>query len=227
MLSAIEKKSSNDPRNQWIFWYFNFLIGVKLSELSQVDSWNDLTWTNNTAINYGKYNVNIQKIRDYWLNIHNKERGLKWLDGYNYSPTLEQTAYNWANFLGDNFWTNLNSKTRKYSSHRRKPWDGYYSTDSVKQRFEDQWVSFDWKWTLFTENIWRWYFSCKDSDCTDEVMKSIKTTRDMFMREKASKWVHYRWIIWNYKNIWVGVYIFGNRYVVVTHYWAQLLLSGK
>jgi len=222
MTLLIEDKSADDLRNQALIWYFKVLVDIKIKELPQVD-----LLKTDEKVSYGKYNVDIQKIRDYRLSLHNKERKIKWLSDLNYNSQLEQTAYTWAKNLWDNGQDRLRKATRKYSTHWRKSGDGYYNYGSIKERFGDQWVAFaqkekNWQ-SLFTENIWRWYFRCKDSECTDEIEKAIKTTRDMFMKEKKYNWAHYKWITGNYKNVWVWVYLFGDRYVVVTHYGTSLL----
>ena len=222
--SLVGDNNSSDIRVQAMIWYFKVLVDIKINELDDIDAvFDDIEEVKSDfVIDYGKYNIDIQKIRDTWLGRHNAERKLVGKKNLIYNLELERTAYTWAKFLWDYWQDRLVKKTRKHSTHRRKEWDGYYSYKSIKERFENQWVVFDWKevwWqTLFHENVWRWYFTCKDSDCTDEVIKSIKTTRNMFMSEKKYKWAHYKWIIWNHKNVWVGVYIFGNRYIVVTHF---------
>ncbi len=161
--------------------------------------------------------VDLAKVRDFRLSLHNTERTTKWLTPYAYDSTLEWTASTWAQHLADIHTT----------SHRRKTTDWYYSYRSIKNRFSDQWVVFEdpdeQNWNLFTENIWWSLYSCNKADCTDDFIKAIKRSRTFFMSEKWKSYQpHYSAIIGNYASIGLGVALSGNKYYLVTHYTAPL-----
>jgi len=161
--------------------------------------------------------INIAKVRDVRLSLHNTERETKSLDPFTYSSVLEWTASTWAQHLAD----------IKKTSHKRKTTDGYYSYTNIKQRFIDQWVTFANKekggQPLFTENLWRNMYTCKKTDCTEDFIKAIKKSRTFFMSEKWRIYrPHYNAIMGNFTSIGLGVALTGNKYYLVTHYTQSL-----
>lgn len=222
ILSFTKDTSLDAEKTKALLVYFKFLVSIKIAEL-----W-DLTpkVSEISTLDYTANKIDIQKVRDYRSNLHTTERATKWKDPYIFNLQLEQAAYTRAKFLLTEWADRLKVKNRSRSTHWRESGDGYYNYNSIKDWFVEQWVVFSGKeknWnTLFQESVWRWYFTCKDAECSDEAMKAIKSTRDMYMREKKYKWSHYRWIVWNWTNMWVGVYISGNRYVIVTHYGMEI-----
>lgn len=158
-------------------------------------------------------NVDLAKVRDVRLSLHNTERQTKSLTPFTYNPALEWTASTWAQHLA----------TIRTTSHRRKSTDWYYSYESIKSWFVDQWIIFAGEeingQNLFTENIWWNIYSCKKTDCTDDFIKSIKKSRTFFMSEKGRSYrPHYNAIVGNYSDIGLGVALIGNKYYLVTHY---------
>jgi uncharacterized protein YkwD len=157
--------------------------------------------------------VDLVKVRAAWLALHNAERKTKKLSAYTYTSSLEWTATVRAKHLA----------ALGKATHSRKTTDGYYSYTSIKQRFIDQWIAFATKekngQTLFTENLWRGYYTCKKSDCTDDFIKAITTSWTFFMSEKGkSSKPHYNAIVGNYQHIGLGVALIGKKYYLVTHY---------
>lgn len=157
--------------------------------------------------------VDLARVRDTWLSLHNTERATKKLTPFTYNPSLEQTATTRANHLAQ-----LGKAT-----HQRKSTDGYYSYASIKQRFIDQGITFLNKekngQALFTENLWRWYYTCKKTDCTDDLIKAIKTTRSFFMSEKGKSYrPHYNAIAGNFSHIGLWIGFSNGKYYLVTHY---------
>ncbi len=158
-------------------------------------------------------NIDLSKVRTAWLALHNTERTTKKLTSFTYFSSLEWTATTWANHLA----------TLGKATHLRKSTDVYYSYTSIKERFINQWITFankekSWQ-PLFTENLWRGYYTCKKTDCTDDFIKAITTSRTFFMREKGKKSKpHYNAIVGNFSNIGLGVSLVGNKYYLVTHY---------
>lgn len=159
--------------------------------------------------------VNLAKVRDVRLWLHNAERSTKKLTPFTYNPSLEKTATTWAKRLAD----------FGKATHKRAYTDGYYSYTSIKQRFINQWIIFANKeqngQALFSESLgWNMY-SCKKADCTDDFIKAIKKSRSFFMSEKPSG-PHYNAIVGKFTNIGLGVVVSGNKYYLVTHYTQDL-----
>lgn len=165
--------------------------------------------TNKTyAIEY-----DIDKVRETRLWWNNDLRSDLWLDSYKLDNKLNETATTWSNYLWD-LW---------YWTHKRSSKDGYYNYNSVKNWFNRQWITFLWQWTQFVENIWYGYVNCKDSECTDEVISAIKTTRDFYISEKnkkyASQRAHYNSLINKYYDrIGIGIKMVWKKYYLTIHY---------
>jgi len=222
ILALTQDKSVDAEKNEALLVYFKFLVSIKIAELSELTP----LVSPASKLDYTANKIDIQKIRDYRQGLHTTERATKWKDPYIYNLQLEQAAYTRAKFLLTEWADRLKVKNRSRSTHWRKTGDGYYNYNSIKEWFADQWVVFaseekNWN-TLFQENVWRWYFTCKDSECSAEAMKAIKSTRDMYMKEKKYNGAHYRGITWKRTNMWVWLYISGNRYVLVTHYGMEI-----
>ncbi|MCX6823854.1 MAG: CAP domain-containing protein [candidate division SR1 bacterium] len=161
--------------------------------------------------------VDLAKVRDTWLALHNTERKTKSLTPFTYSAALEGTASTWAQHLAD-----IGTTT-----HKRKNTDGYYSYTNIKDWFLHQGINFSTEeksgQPLFTENIGWNIYSCKKTDCTDDFIKAIKKSRTFFMSEKGSSYTpHYNAIVGNFSTIGLGVAVVGNKYYLVTHYTQDL-----
>ncbi len=157
--------------------------------------------------------VDIVKIQKTWLDWHNKERRQLWLPNYILHDKLNYSAFTWAKHLSG-VWT---------WSHKRKTTDGFYNYDSIKERFDNLDIKFSGKWTLFSESIALGSFSCKKSDCTDNLIRGMKKNFNFFMSEEKykenRKKPHYRAIVHSYFNM-IGVWIYqkGWKYYLVAHY---------
>lgn len=173
----------------------------------------------NQNIQFSKIeNVNLDIVKQEWTKRHNQERQIYWLNWYILDTNLNKTAKTRSDKL-----TKLGKST-----HKRSTKDWYYNYWNIKTRFENQWVEFkDVSWTLFTESIWRWYYKCSKLDCTQDLIKSIKSTFKFFMSEKnKSRKPHYNWIVMeNFSNIWVWISIDkkNNKYFLVSHYWVNTI----
>jgi len=160
-------------------------------------------------------NVNMEKVKESWLERHNNVRLKKWLEEFSWNIKLEKTAYNRATHFV-NIWNR---------THKRKSSDGFYNYDSIKEWFANQWVYFDEsKWTAFSENIAFEYSNCKEWDCTDSVLWVLKNWFDFFMSEEKSNWPHYRAVVQPYfSEIGLWIWKSGNKYYLVTHYAVKVL----
>ena len=73
-----------------------------------------------------------------------------------------------------------------------------------------------------TENVGYGYYSCNESDCTDELITSIRSTYDFFMSEKGKSYdAHYRSIVQPYfTKIGMDIIVVPSerRYYMTIHY---------
>ena len=158
-------------------------------------------------------NVDLAKVRNVWLALHNTERQTKSLIPFTYSTVLEWTASLWAQHLA-----NIGIVT-----HNRKNTDWWYSYESIKSWFINQWIVFvatgQNGQSLFTENLWWNLYSCKKTDCTDDFIAAIKKSWTFFMSEKGKSYSpHYNAIMGNFSRIGLWVVLVGNTYYLVAHY---------
>lgn len=160
-------------------------------------------------------NIDWKRIEETWLQWHNEERNKIWLWNYKINDSLNYSALVWANELA-----NMNKTSY---THTRNSWDWYYNYDKILDRFNNIWVSFDYNWTAFTENVAYQYYGCSKSDCTQDLINAMKKWFDFFMSEKSWNWAHYRAIIHPYfTDLWFWVWVSWKRYRVVTHYWINV-----
>ena len=81
---------------------------------------------------------------------------------------------------------------------------------------------------MYAENIGAQKYTCTDSDCTDEVIITVKTIFDAFMDEKGtSSTAHYDDIIQpDFKELGLGIAIdSANSKVYLTTHYAQSVLD--
>lgn len=161
-------------------------------------------------------NVDIQKVKDTVLGRHNDERRSRGVTPYSYHSDLEKSATTWANLL--------NTEARTSNTHTRKSWDWYYNYNSITAWFNELEIFFPNAGggkAAFSESVGRGYYKCSSSDCTDALIKQLKTTRDFFMSEKGSNWSHYRAITMShFTQMGIGISIdeARKRYYLVLHY---------
>ena len=157
----------------------------------------------------------FDKVSDAWLSRNNDLRMDLWLNQYKYDSKLNITANKWSEHMSE-LWT---------WTHKRENTDWFYNYNSIWKRFADRWLVFDnVNRTTYTENVWVWYVNCKQEECTNEVIKAIKTTRNMYIWEAKYGWAHYRSLInKNFRIIWLGLYINAkNKYYLTIHYWTKI-----
>ncbi len=165
-------------------------------------------------------NVDIQKVRDAILSWHNEERHNVWANPYRYNLDLEWSATTRANNLS------ISGKTKNL--HARNAWDWYYNYNSMTNRFSNLWITF-WKapkWAAsFSETIWRNVYKCNKSDCTQDLITTIKKTWTwLIMKEKASNGSHYKAATMKHFTqmwAWIAIDKTNNRYYLVLHYWVD------
>lgn len=159
-------------------------------------------------------NVDMNRVRSTWLDWYNSVRQSQGLGLYSYDVRLNSTAYDWNIEFAQGKWQN---------HHTRNPWDGYYNFSVIDRWFMTRWVDpLVINRTKHTENVGYGYYSCKSSDCTNNLIQSIRSTFDFFMSEKWKKYdIHYQSIIQPYfSKIWLSVIVVPSeqRYYLVVHY---------
>ena len=116
---------------------------------------------------------------------------------------LDNTAYEWSKFQ---------AKEKKIMSHKRNWWSLFYDYHEIEKWFTDRWVkcSVAW-WATSSESIWKFWYYCNDYECTDELVKSLKTIFDIYMAEKWLAYpanAHYKWIVLaELSKIWIWLFI--------------------
>lgn len=220
------------------------LIALKISDL--IDSWkypvrliaileeiikeiNNITiikqevnTISNSVVNtYNLKNIDINKVKDTWLSWYNAVRKDLWKNSYSYDLKLESTALDWSK----------TSKEKWEISHKRNLWDAYYDYNIITSWFKDRGVVCkNINRITHTENIWWWQYSCNDSECTDELIKAIKSTFDFYMAEKGKSYdAHYRSITQTYfSKIWLWIELeevkdWYFKYYLTVHYCTELM----
>jgi len=155
-----------------------------ITDISSGKSWNIQFLVNQHSID----NVDIYRIRTTWISWYNDVRSSLGLSGYIYDSRLDKTAYDWNRVFASGHWLN---------HHTRNPWDGYYNFEKIDAWFLDRGINPKVvNHNKHTENVGYWYYSCNQSDCTDELISAIRSTFDFYMSEKGKSYdAHYRSIV--------------------------------
>lgn len=160
--------------------------------------------------------IDLKQIQAHRIQKVNNLRKNLWLSGYIVHDLLNQTAQ----IRSDH------AKTLWMISHRRTDSRSYYNYSSIVRRFAGQDIIFSGKGTLVVENIWYWYVKCKRSDCTQDLLQAIESTRIFFISEKYKKHQpHYRSMInpsYKFAGIWVSIDLDAQKYYLTAHY-SQLI----
>lgn len=149
---------------------------------------------------YKDSNIDIDTIKKEWLSRHNNARSLLWLKAYSYDSQLSSTAYEWSYEMAKKW----------LIEHKRNKEDSTYEYLVIEKWFQDRWVNCKiMNRTTTSESIWKYWYYCKDWDCTQEILPSLKEIFDIYMNEKWKSYdLHYRAIV--HKNItkmWLWLYI--------------------
>lgn len=167
------------------------------------------------------WNIDLDKVKSTWLNRFNKVRQDLWRKDYSYDPNLDATASEWSKI----------SKERWEISHKRNVWDSYYDYDIINSWFKEKGVVCKNIYRVtHTENTWWGMFSCNDNECTDELIKSVRSNFDFYMSEKDDEYKpHYLSITNNYfTKIWFWIELekinsSSYKYYLTTHYCTELI----
>lgn len=167
---------------------------------------------------YKKFRIDFDKVDTTWLNWHNYERNVLWIKSYSYDDRLKTTAYEWSTYqnkIGE-------------VTHKRDKKDSYYNYQKIDKWFSNRWVKCEivW-WATTSESIWKHSYYCKDNDCSDELIESMRKVFFMYMKEKNLKSPnnpHYKWIVNNnLSKMWLGISIKESKknhydFYLTTHY---------
>ncbi|MBP9779793.1 CAP domain-containing protein [Candidatus Gracilibacteria bacterium] len=163
-----------------------------------------------TAIN----GVDMNRVRSTWLSYYNATRSSLGLSPYSYDSRLDATAHSW----------NIEfAKGRGQNHHRRSPGDSYYSYNTITDWFRLRGVEGKVVGgATTTENVGYGTYSCNSSDCTDELINSIRGTYDFFISEKGKAYdAHYRSVVQpNFTKIGLDIIVVPGerRYYLTVHY---------
>jgi len=157
--------------------------------------------------------LNMDEIRQAWLDWTNEERLKGSLTPYSINPQLNRTATAWSE----------KAKERGYLDHKRDGQTLYYDYSMIQAWFKNQGLEFE---TIssrqFVENITWGPYTCTESDCTQRVIDNLKTWGfTYFMSEKGKNYApHYDSIMSPiYTEIGMGMAVdSGNKYYFTIHY---------
>lgn len=166
-------------------------------------------------------NVDMKRVRKEWLSWYNTERAKVGAPALTLNGDLSRTATNWSNV----------SKARGYIDHKRPGTKAYYDYNAILKWFKNLGVTFKAKsGSTYGESIaWNMY-SCKDTDCTDEAIDSIRSGFDFFYSEKGKSYrPHYDMMVAKgYTQMGVGVAFdtASRKYYLTSHFGAEVVTSG-
>lgn len=149
-------------------------------------------------------NINRDRVKKERLSWHNQERSKKGLSPYTYSETLNYTSLIRAQQIAS-------EKRKTWSTHARKSSDWYRNTDSIRERFANLWVNV----VYFSESNAYWYYNCKKSDCTQEMIDALKKCFDRTFLDRN----HYSAVVSStFNQIWFWVATNWTYLRLTTHY---------
>jgi hypothetical protein len=136
---------------------------------------------------------------------------------YVFNRDLDKTAYERSE----------KAKSDWFITHKRSPTDWYYNYDWITKRFADRGLTFkNVNRATFSENIWRNYYSCSKTDCTQDLINAIRPTFDMYMKEKSRNWPHYASIVkTEFRIIWLWIVVdyTNKKYFLTVHYGTEIV----
>ncbi len=162
--------------------------------------------------------VDEAKVRAAWLGWYNAVRSDLGLVPYSWDSRLDRTALEWSKV----------SAERGAISHKRDLSDTLaYNYAAITNWFAARGLVFNnVNRATHTENIGFGYFACPspDGDCTQAAIDGVKSTFDMYMRERdtpSAGWgrAHYESIVKNeFRIVGLGIVRSGNKYYLTVHY---------
>ncbi len=162
--------------------------------------------------------IDMAKVRAAWLGWYNDVRAADGLYAYKYNEQLDRSAIVWSEA----------SEAKGMMDHKRSPGDAYYDYNKITAWFADLGLVFkNVNRVTHTENIGWGMYKCSKSDCTDDLIKSIRSTFDFYMAEKDQSYKpHYNSVMNAYfKEIGLGIAIdqATGKYYLTTHYGTEII----
>ncbi len=159
------------------------------------------------------YSVNMKRVRATWISWNNEVRVPLGLKSYISEPQLSQTAVGWSDL----------AKKRGFINHKRDGQTAYYDYKMIESWFAGKGLTFEnVNRATFTENIGWGYYKCDKDDCTDALIKAIRSTFDFFMSEKGKAYSpHYKSIVKpEFREIGLGIAVdvAAKKYYLTVHY---------
>lgn len=161
-------------------------------------------------------NIDMTRVRAQWLDWYNAERAKLGKFPYVYNPQLNRSAVAWSETM----------QSKGAMDHKRTGQTAYYDYNLITKWFADLGLVFkNVNSRTHTENIGWGYYSCSDSDCTDEVIGAIRSTLDFYLAEKGkSSQAHYQSLMNDYfKEIGLGLAFDGKKYYLTVHYGTEVI----
>lgn len=161
--------------------------------------------------------VDMARVRETWLRWTNEARTAAGLEPYTYEPQLGRTAAVWSQ----------KAKTLGYINHKRPGQTVYYDYSLMIAWFKDLGLTFkNVGGSTMVENIGWEYYTCNETDCTDEIIDAIHASFDFFMSEKGKAYrPHYESIMSpNYKLLGMGLALdeSHHKYYLTVHYGTEI-----
>ncbi len=161
--------------------------------------------------------VDVQKVATSWLQWNNDLRSSLQLDPYVLDARLSATAQEWSD----------KAIGAPSFDHKRSEKDSYYNYEGIENRFAQRGVKFkNINRATFSESLGYGYFSCKKDDCTEDLIKAVKTSWTFFMSEQAAFGIHYKALVHPYFQLMgLGVSIDwqAKKYYLTLHYASDIV----
>ncbi len=228
-VTRLNKAIKNTEKNSRIYQILNSIKiqiveyqNTKYKNNNNIEEKKEETKSNyESKTDFSEFKIDMTRVKTTWLWYYNEVRKNIWRNEYSFDTKLNDSAQNWSD----------TSLARWIMSHKRDSGDSYYNYNKITSRFKDKWVVCkNINRITHSENIWRWYYSCSDSnDCTDKLIWWIKQVFLMYMAEKGkSNHVHYDSIIMKeFNKIWVWIAIKKTssnnfEFYITTHFCTEL-----
>ncbi len=157
----------------------------------------------------------MDRIRAVWVGWMNEVRAEAGLPAYAESRQLDRTATLWAQTMRD----------KAEITHRRNPSDAYYDYAKLGTWFSAQGITAKAAGTgSYSETIGWSTVSCKESDCTDEMLIPLRAIFDLYLKEKDQQpgtfaRSHYESVANPaFTQIGLGIALSGDKVYATTHY---------
>lgn len=218
LYNKLELAANQANKNTDIIYEISAYIALNYLNNNTLTQWKQDThsWINNyeLPITYIDSIVDVDTIRQKWLQQHNDLRASLGIDTLTLNPHLNYTARVRASYLSDEL-------IPAWSTHRRSWVSWYYNYNGILKWFNEQGIFFPKQnGTLFSESVGYNYIKC-NTDCTDKISTATQKTWNMFMKEQSYNGPHYRAMI-NPSFTKMGIDIQYNtsksRYYIVLHY---------